>query len=235
MACEDGAVVRANTAWMTVNLLLAALPFALAVVLFVPRRPHNMTWWLGLGTFVVFLPNAPYVLTDVVHLSGQARRAPSLVYAAALVAEYSIFITVGLTLYGGCLFLLRRRLQVDGLERWRWPAELALHALCSVGIFLGSDGTNRTVVSRNVIDSNNLPGPVGGTGIYSDVPLHNAAIAFNTFNNNDNEQINITPNKVHPAGCDSALMPNKPSREMETNVPIIKMSPWAKLINSMIP
>ena len=137
MACEDGRVVRANTAWMTVNLLLAALPFALAVVLFVPRRAHNAAWWLGLGTFVVFLPNAPYVLTDVIHLSTQARRAPSFVHVAALVAEYSIFITVGLTLYGGCLFLLRRRLQVDGLEGWRWPAELALHGLCSVGIFLG--------------------------------------------------------------------------------------------------
>src|SRR5205823_7721658 len=72
-----------------------------------------------------------------IHLSGQARRAPSFVHAAALVTEYAVFMGVGLSLYGGCLFLLRRRLQVDGLERWRWPAELALHALCSIGIFVG--------------------------------------------------------------------------------------------------
>jgi uncharacterized membrane protein len=130
-------VVRANTAWMTVNLLLAALPFALALVLFVPRRPHKFVWWVGLGAFIAFLPNAPYVLTDVIHLSGQARRAPTFVHVAMLVTEYAVFMAVGLTLYGGCLFLLRRRLQVDGLERWRWPAELALHALCSIGIFVG--------------------------------------------------------------------------------------------------
>jgi uncharacterized membrane protein len=130
-------VVRANTAWMTVNLLLAALPFALAIALFVPRRRHNPAWWLGLATFVVFLPNAPYVLTDVIHLSGQARHAPTVVHVAALVLQYAVFMGAGLALYGGCLFLLRRRLQVDGLGRWRWPAELMLHALCSIGIFVG--------------------------------------------------------------------------------------------------
>src|SRR5436305_1773555 len=30
-------------------------------------------------------------------------------------------------------------------------------------------------------------------GIYSDVPLSNAVLTLNTFDNNDNEQINITP------------------------------------------
>jgi uncharacterized membrane protein len=130
-------VVRTNTVWMTVNLLLAALPFILALVLFVPGRPRTVAWWLGLGTFVVFLPNAPYVLTDIIHLSGQIRRTGSTLHAGLLVAEYAAFMAVGLALYGGCLFLLRRRLQAEGFERWRWPAELALHALCSVGIFLG--------------------------------------------------------------------------------------------------
>jgi len=130
-------VVRTNTVWMTVNLLLAALPFILALVLFVPGRPRTVAWWLGLGTFVVFLPNAPYVLTDIIHLSGQIRRSGSTLHAGMLVAEYAAFMAIGLALYGGCLFLLRRRLQADGLERWRWPAELGLHALCSVGIFLG--------------------------------------------------------------------------------------------------
>jgi uncharacterized membrane protein len=122
---------------MTVNLLLAALPFVLAVVLFVPRRRHNAAWWLGLATFIVFLPNAPYVLTDVVHLSGQARHAPTAVHVTALVLQYALLMGAGLALYGGSLYLLRHRLQVEGLERWRWPAELALHGLCSIGIFLG--------------------------------------------------------------------------------------------------
>jgi len=67
-----------------------------------------------------------------------------------------------------------------------------------IGIFLGSNGVNTTSVTRNQITDNNGPGAASGTGIYSDVPLHNAVISFNTFNNNDNEQINITPNIATP-------------------------------------
>jgi hypothetical protein len=63
----------------------------------------------------------------------------------------------------------------------------------SIGIFLGSSGATPTLVTRNTIANNNAPGAASGTGIYSDVPLHNATINFNTFDNNDNEQINITP------------------------------------------
>jgi len=75
----------------------------------------------------------------------------------------------------------------------------------SLGIFLGSNGASTTLVTRNVIDSNNAAGPVGGTGIYSDVPLHNAVINFNKFNNNDNEQINITPNSPGASVNDTGI------------------------------
>jgi uncharacterized membrane protein len=45
--------------------------------------------------------------------------------------------TAGLVGYGVCVAVIRRRLALDGLRRWRWPTELALHGVCSVGIFLG--------------------------------------------------------------------------------------------------
>jgi parallel beta-helix repeat protein len=63
----------------------------------------------------------------------------------------------------------------------------------SIGIFLGSSGATPTLVTRNTIANNNVPGAASGTGIYSDVALNNAVISFNRFDNNDNEQINITP------------------------------------------
>jgi uncharacterized membrane protein len=130
-------VLRTNVDWMTANVLLAALPFAMAVWLFVPHRPKTAAWWVAVGAFVAFLPNAPYVLTDVIHLSGQAHKATSDLQRLGLVVQYGLLMGAGLALYGGCLFVLRRRLELDGLSGWRWPTELGLHVLCSIGIFLG--------------------------------------------------------------------------------------------------
>jgi uncharacterized membrane protein len=130
-------VVRANAIWMTANLLLAALPFILAMWLFAPARAKTWGWWIGVGVFVAFLPNAPYVLTDVIHLGTNLRDSTSGVQRVALVVQYGVLFAVGLAFYGGCLAVLRRRLLADGLARWRWPAEIGLHAVCSVGIFLG--------------------------------------------------------------------------------------------------
>jgi uncharacterized membrane protein len=130
-------VLVSNVDWMTMNALLAALPFAMAVFLFVPHRQKTVAWWIGVGAFVAFLPNAPYVLTDVIHLSGQAHKLTSRLSLVLLIAEYTVLMGVGLASYGGCLFVLRRRLAFDGLGQWRWPTELGLHVLCSIGIFLG--------------------------------------------------------------------------------------------------
>ena len=135
--CEDVGVLRENIVWMTVNLLLAAVPFALSVWLFASRRPKTLGWWTGVVAFVAFLPNAPYVLTDVIHLASQSRIATSDLQVIGLLIQYGLLMGTGLAFYGGCLAMLRRRLLEDGLARWRWPAEIGLHAVCSVGIFLG--------------------------------------------------------------------------------------------------
>jgi uncharacterized membrane protein len=47
---------------------LALVPLGLALVVFRPRARLRVAWWIGAGLFVAFLPNAPYVLTDLVHL-----------------------------------------------------------------------------------------------------------------------------------------------------------------------
>ncbi|HEV3227595.1 MAG TPA: DUF1361 domain-containing protein [Acidimicrobiales bacterium] len=132
-----GTVVQRNLEWMTPNLVLAAAPFLMAVYLFAWRRPRTMAWWAGVVVFVAFLPNAPYVVSDLIHLSGQLRRSTTDLQASALLLEYGLLIGAGLALYGGCLFLLRRRLELEGRGQWRWPAEFALHVLSSIGIFLG--------------------------------------------------------------------------------------------------
>jgi uncharacterized membrane protein len=122
---------------MTVNLVLAAVPVLLAFWLFRTPSARGPKWWIGIGVFVAFLPNAPYVLTDVVHLRGNVAQATSTVHAAAIVVQFVALMSLGLVLYATALALLRRYLALDGHAGWRWPLEIALHALCSVGIFLG--------------------------------------------------------------------------------------------------
>ena len=130
-------MVRTNVPWMTANLVLAAVPLLLAVFLFAPPRVRTVSWWIGVGAFVAFLPNAPYVLTDVIHLATQSRSATTNVQVVALLVQYAILMATGLAFYGACLAVVRRRLLLDGLAHWRWPVEIGLHAVCSIGIFLG--------------------------------------------------------------------------------------------------
>ena len=59
----------------TQNLFLAFVPVALAPFVFRHRGERTPLWWTGLALFVLFLPNAPYVITDLVHLDGDVRSA----------------------------------------------------------------------------------------------------------------------------------------------------------------
>src|SRR5262245_32830462 len=96
---------------MAWNTMLAVIPFVLALTLFVPasRRPRTPFWWIGLAAFVAFLPNAPYVLTDIIHLRGDAIRIRETeAHASLLYVEYAVFFVVGVACYVGALELLRR-------------------------------------------------------------------------------------------------------------------------------
>jgi len=132
-------VLLGNGPWMTWNVALALAPLALAMLLFGQGRRRTVWWWIGAAAFVVFLPNAPYVITDAIHLSGDlaAVRGETAITMAVLL-EYGILISIGVCAYAASLHLLRR----DLLERG-YPAaavrgtELALHAACAVGVLLG--------------------------------------------------------------------------------------------------
>ena len=98
-----------------------------------------MFWWVGLAAFVAFLPNAPYVLTDIIHLRGDALAIRQThAHTSLLYVEYAVFVIVGVGCYVGALELLRRFLTAHG---WSVVAaatvELVLHGLCAVGVLLG--------------------------------------------------------------------------------------------------
>ena len=131
------AALRGNGFWMAWNLTLALVPLLLATVLFREGRRPTIAWWAGLAGFLILLPNAPYVLTDVVHFVPDVRGADRLSVDLAFIAQYGLFFLVGVESYIASVVLLTRWLEGRGRSWATLPAELGIHALCAVGIYLG--------------------------------------------------------------------------------------------------
>jgi uncharacterized membrane protein len=125
--------------FMVWNLVLAAVPAVLAVALFPRRRTAvgGPGWWFGLLAWVLFLPNAPYVLTDVVHMVDDVRRSRSDAHAYVLVAIYGAFFTCGLASYAFSLQRLRAFLHRAGVHRLVAPALIVLHGASVIAMYLG--------------------------------------------------------------------------------------------------
>jgi uncharacterized membrane protein len=131
-------VAADNGRWMTWNLVLALIPAGLAVAVFRHRGPRTALWWTGAGLCVLFLPNAPYVVTDLVHLRDDVLRSGSdLSVITAVLPAYAAFIAAGFLAYALAVGEMGRYLTRIGLAHWRGPAEVATHALCAVGVVLG--------------------------------------------------------------------------------------------------
>jgi uncharacterized membrane protein len=124
--------------WMAWNLVLALVPLALAAVLFRRNVRRSPLWWLGVVAFIAFLPNAPYVLTDVIHLFDDIRGTRSDLELLGLhLPIYLLFFAAGFGSYVAALELTRRYTRAE-LPAVRWLyLELALHGLCAAGIYLG--------------------------------------------------------------------------------------------------
>lgn len=131
-------VATDNGRWMAWNLVLAVIPAGLAVAVFRHRGPRTALWWSGAALCALFLPNAPYVVTDLVHLRDDVLRADSdMAVITAVLPSYAAFIAAGFVAYGLAVGEMGRYLTRIGLGRWRGAAELATHALCAVGVVLG--------------------------------------------------------------------------------------------------
>jgi uncharacterized membrane protein len=128
-----------NVGWMGWNLFLALIPLMVARFLFGQRERARWALITGGAVFVAFLPNAPYVLTDVLHLPRElAATHGDHWLAAALVAQYLCLFAVGFAAYVLSLVRLERWLADHGVSRRTvLITDLSLHALCAVGIVLG--------------------------------------------------------------------------------------------------
>lgn len=127
-----------HSGWILWNLFLAFIPLVLSFWLFRRKAPRRLWWWVGLVVFISFLPNAPYLLTDIIHLIRATRSG----YSAAVIAVFVIPVHVTAILLGIEAYVIAVMnqgyyLRQHNAARFVLPAELIIHALSAVGIYLG--------------------------------------------------------------------------------------------------
>lgn len=116
------------------NLVLAWIPFLLALAVYDGYRrrwPRPLLLLLG-ALWLLFLPNAPYIVTDFLHV-GQLPGAP-LWYDAGMIAAFAC---TGLLLGLGSLLLVQA-VVLRAARLWiGWAMLAPVLALCSTGIVIG--------------------------------------------------------------------------------------------------
>jgi uncharacterized membrane protein len=137
--------------WLAWNLFLAWIPFAVALLLYERARvgaPLHALVPLGL-LWLVFFPNAPYLVTDLKHVGGT--RVPLLYDVLLFSAAAWTGLLLGLTSLFLVHVVVRRRLGA----LTAWGLVVGVLALSSFGIYLGR------VLRWNSWDVVANPGPLG--------------------------------------------------------------------------
>jgi uncharacterized membrane protein len=116
------------------NLILAWVPLVLALVIYDGYRRSGALLWLApaLVLWLLFLPNAPYIVTDFVHLSPHS---PAPLWLDGV--ELSAFAWTGMLLGFVSLYLVHAVLCDRFGAPAAWCAVLCVLALSSVGVYLG--------------------------------------------------------------------------------------------------
>jgi uncharacterized membrane protein len=127
------------------NVVLALIPLGLSLILFRLKLLRQTfwlkcLWWLIAVVFLLFLPNAAYVLTDVIHLIAlmQTPPTPSLWKIVVWVIPlYGLYMLIGFQAYVLSLLNLGYYLKIEKKAEWVLLTELLINLLVAIGIFLG--------------------------------------------------------------------------------------------------
>jgi uncharacterized membrane protein len=115
------------------NLVLAWVPFLLALAAYASARQGNRSTAAGLGVlWLLFFPNAPYLLSDFIHL--HESHATPLWYDALMLAAFA---WTGLLLGFASLYLMQMIWRRAAGVVVAWAGVVAALALASFGMYLG--------------------------------------------------------------------------------------------------
>ncbi|MGB2925405.1 MAG: DUF1361 domain-containing protein [Limnothrix sp.] len=126
-----------NALWLVAILVLT---LAMSILIFKRDRTlRSVFWWLAFVTFMAFLPNAPYVLTDIIHLirGVSSGNIPIWVAALVIIPIHAVAILLGFEAYVISLLNLDSYLVKHNHRNWILPTELTIHLLNAIGIYLG--------------------------------------------------------------------------------------------------
>ncbi len=128
-----------HSGWILWNLFLAYIPFVLSFWLFRRKRiVRSLLWWIAYVVCIAFLPNAPYMLTDIIHLMDAIRDGYSVwVLTIIFVPLHAFAMLAGFEAYVVSVMNQSHYLVKEGAKQYVTLSELLIHALAAVGIYLG--------------------------------------------------------------------------------------------------
>ena len=134
----SGDLFNQSTPRIIWNLFLAFIPLLLSFYLFRPPAMRNILWWTLLLIFIAFLPNAPYILTDSIHIIELSQENyPNWAIILILIPQYILFICLGFEAYVISLVKLELYLTKFIAQKYLILVNAIAHSLCIVGVYLG--------------------------------------------------------------------------------------------------
>jgi uncharacterized membrane protein len=121
--------LRYGARFLAWNLFLAWIPMVLAVA-YATTKHRVVGWIYGLG-WLVFLPNAPYLITDLVHLGGGRARL------WRHVLEFGFAAWTGTMLGVISLRIVHARVAATRGELAGWLVVVTSVGLCAIGVVIG--------------------------------------------------------------------------------------------------
>lgn len=116
------------------NLFLAAIPFAISTLLieFKSLRKRQIIFWGLIAVWLLFLPNAPYIFTDLFHL--KLKNGVPLWFDLLLLLSFA---WNGIILGYLSLFDVQELVAPRLGKGFTWVSVIGILFLCAFGVYLG--------------------------------------------------------------------------------------------------